>query len=229
MASPDPFNLSSGHFALIAAWLGYAVLHSALASLTIKRWVASHHPGWMPTYRLGFNAVAVLALLPVAVLHYANRGAALWAWEGVFAGLAWLLSGLAIVGFVYSLRFYDGSEFLGLRQWREREERVEDQEYLHISPLHRWVRHPWYTLGLVLIWTRDVDMALLISGSAITIYFALGSRLEERKLLAYHGNAYARYMDRVPGLIPNPWRHLSATEAQAMEALSREHSPEKAI
>jgi protein-S-isoprenylcysteine O-methyltransferase Ste14 len=128
----------------------------------------------------------------------------------------------AALGFLWSLRWYDGSEFLGLRQWRRDLRAAEDQEGFHLSPLHRYVRHPWYSLGLVLVWTRDMDPAFLMTALMITLYFALGSRLEERKLLVYHGEIYRRYRRRVPGLIPIPWRYLTGQQARDLmdEALT---------
>ena len=40
--------------------------------------------------------------------------------------------------------------------------------------------------------------------------------MEEKKLLVYHGDTYRRYMARVPGLIPLPWKTLTAAEAKAL-------------
>ncbi len=198
---------------LSATWLAYFAVHSALASLTAKRWVAHRWPSAMAAYRLGFNAAALALLVPPLALLIAFRGEPLWEWTGL---ARWLTDGsasLAMVGFLWSLRYYDGAEFLGLRQWRGRVRSVEDQEVFHISPLHRVVRHPWYGLGLVLIWTRSMDEALLLSAILITAYFAFGSRLEERKLLTCHGEVYADYRRQVPGLIPRPWRFLSREKA----------------
>jgi protein-S-isoprenylcysteine O-methyltransferase Ste14 len=203
---------------LSIAWLVYFALHSLLASLALKHWVARYRPRWLPAYRLCFNALALLLLLPPLALTLWFRGSLLWSWSGVGWGLSLIITGLALVGFAWSLRHYDGREFIGLRQWREQERRVEDQERLRISPLHRFVRHPWYFLGLLLIWTRDMDPAFLTSAIAMTLYFIVGSRLEERKLLRYHGAAYAQYRTQVPGLIPLPWRYLSSAEAQRIIA-----------
>jgi protein-S-isoprenylcysteine O-methyltransferase Ste14 len=50
----------------------------------------------------------------------------------------------------------------------------------------------------------------------ITVYFIVGSRLEEKKLLVYHGDTYRRYMARVPGMIPLPWKSLTEKEAEAL-------------
>jgi protein-S-isoprenylcysteine O-methyltransferase Ste14 len=207
---------SENVLALAAGWCGYFALHSLAASLRAKRFVARRWPRLMPAYRLLFNLQAVVLLLPLLWLTSTAGGepivrfAGLWAWAANCAA-----AGAGLL-FLWSLRYYDGSEFLGLRQWRQGTRAVEDQEHFHISPLHRFVRHPWYALALVIIWTRDMNAALLITAVAATVYFIMGSRLEERKLIAYHGDVYRRYRARVPALVPLPWRFLSRGEAQAL-------------
>ena len=212
---------------MVLAWLVYFALHSLLASLALKRWVAREHPDWMPGYRLFFNGCAVVLLLPPLVLTYMDRGPWLWEWTGVGWWVANALAASAAFGVLWSLRWYDGSEFLGLRQWRGGLRAAEDQEGFHLSPLHRYVRHPWYSLGLVIVWTRDMDPTFLATAVMITSYFALGSRLEERKLLIYHGELYRRYRRQVPGLVPLPWRYLTRARAgELMAARSAERSIE---
>lgn len=201
---------------LSVCWIGYFALHSTLASLAAKRRVAAAWPGLMPYYRLTFNLLALLLILPILWLSYRDPGPLLWRWQGA---AAWLANGLALaalVGFWLSLKHYDMQEFLGLRQLRFNVQRVEDQEHFHLSPFHRYVRHPWYFFGLVLVWTRDMHTTTLLSGVFITLYFVIGSRLEEKKLLTYHGDTYRRYMARVPGLIPLPWKFLGAKDAEAL-------------
>ena len=209
MTDPERWGLA----ALALCWLAYFALHSALASLQVKRWVARKHPEKMPFYRIAFNALAVLMLLPIAWLMLRYPGPPLWAWRGPLAWLADALALSAIGAFVVSLKYYDGREFLGLRQWASRHRQVEDQEGFHLSPFHRYLRHPWYGFSLVLIWTRDMDAAMLVSSVLMTAYFIVGARLEEAKLLICHGAVYQRYMDRVAGLLPLPWKTLSAAEA----------------
>lgn len=209
---------------LIAAWVAYFIVHSALASLPVKRWVARHWPGLMPAYRIFFNFVAVAGLLVPLWLTFAIGGEWVIRWRGLWW---WLVNGLAVLallGFFWSLRYYDGAEFIGLRQLREREQRVEEQERFRISPLHRHVRHPWYFLGLVLLWSRDMTPAMLVSVVMMTLYFAIGSRLEERKLISYYGEAYRQYRQRVPGLVPLPGRSLSKREARELERRGNEAS-----
>ncbi len=202
---------------LVLAWVVYSAIHSWLASLQLKRYVVERWPGLMPAYRLCFNGLALLLLIPPLWLTYALPGPVLWEWSG----LAWWLGNgialLAVAGVFWSLQDYDGGEFLGLSQLRGRVVSVEDQEGFHISTLHRFVRHPWYSLSLVLVWTRDVDLPFFISAIMITLYFVIGYRLEERKLVVYHGARYRRYRQLVPALVPLPWRYLTRSQAQRLQ------------
>jgi protein-S-isoprenylcysteine O-methyltransferase Ste14 len=203
---------------LVAAWSGYFALHSALASLRVKRWVAARRPGLMPAYRLTYVGLAVLLLgVPVAVA-LRQAGAPLWEWQGPWRWAADALAALAALGFLWTLRHYDLGEFLGLRQLRAGTQTVEDQEHLKLTLAHRFVRHPWYFLGLVALWTRPMDPAGLVSALCISGYLVLGSRLEEHKLIAYHGEVYRRYRRSVPALFPLPWRHLTAQAAADLQA-----------
>ena len=202
--------------ALALGWLGYFAVHSAAASLAAKRWVARRYPALVPAYRIVYNALAVLLLLPIIWLIWRYPGSPLWGWHGALAWLANALALAAVVVFAVSLKHYDGGEFIGLRQWRSRQRQVEDREVFHLSPFHRYVRHPWYCCALVLIWTRDMDAATLVSSVLMTAYIIFGARFEEAKLLIYHGAAYRYYMARVAGLVPLPWKTLSAEETEAL-------------
>jgi methanethiol S-methyltransferase len=205
---------------LVLSWLIYFLIHSALASISIKDLFASRFPDAMPYYRLTYNLLAMLLLLVPLGVTYSWTGDWLWRWSGVLNGISIGISLLAVLGFLWSLKFYDTREFLGFRQLSEHITSVEDQEHFHISPLHRWVRHPWYFFALLLIWTRDMNGAILISSIMMTLYFIVGSRYEERKLIRYHGERYRLYSELVPGLIPLPWKYLS--ERQLDELLDAE-------
>lgn len=206
---------------LSCVWLAYFILHSMLASLTAKRAVAQRWPDWMPAYRLTFNTLALLLLLLPLYLTFSLPGEFLWRWTG---WSAWLANGLglaAVAALAMSGGIYDTAEFLGVRQWRERERRVEDQERFRVSTAHRFVRHPWYALALVLLWTRDMNAPMLLSAIALTLYLLIGSRLEERKLVEYYGDVYTDYRRLVPGLLPLPGRYLTQGQASDLEQRGR--------
>lgn len=201
---------------LVSSWFFYFLIHSFLASITVKAFFASKFSAVMPYYRLTFNFLAVFLLIIPLWLTIVWSGEWLWQWTGVLEWLSHGISILAIVGFLWSLKFYDTSEFLGLRQLSENNTSVDDQEHFQLSPLHRFVRHPWYFFALVLIWVRDMNLAMLISTVMMSLYFIIGSWYEEKKLIRYHGKIYQRYRELVPGLIPLPWKFLSKTQMKKL-------------
>jgi protein-S-isoprenylcysteine O-methyltransferase Ste14 len=203
-------------FLLTLAWFLYFLIHSVLASLWAKRILAQHLPTLMPWYRLIFNLIALLLIIPPLYMLWSYRSDPLWQWQGTMAWLAYTLMIVSLAGFVWSMRYYDSGEFLGIRQMKRHQREIEDLEQLHISPLHRFVRHPWYSLGLLLIWVQDMDPARLVSAITVTCYLVMGSRLEENKLVDLHGDTYRYYQQRVPGLIPRPWRYLSRQETERL-------------
>lgn len=183
-----------------------------LAAHRVKHWATTLWPG-LP-YRLSYNAVALLTALPLAVWMTTVPGPLFWAWNGIWAWLANAAAALAVGALVWRGAGYDWGHFLGLTVSAQPEQRPR----LVLSTWHRYVRHPWYCVGLVVIWTRDMSAAMLVTASMASLYFWWGSRLEERKLVLELGPAYARYRTLVPALFPLPWKCLTETEAEALMA-----------
>lgn len=217
------------YIALALAWAAYLGLHSLLASRRVKAAVATRWPGRTRSYRLAYNLLAVALLAPLAAWTLALDGPSVIAWTGPAWWLAQGAALAALAAFAASLRAYDLDHFLGLRQWRGTapitDGGVEPWEPLRISGLHRFVRHPWYFFGLVILWTRDLHLAGFLGALAITGYLVVGSRLEERKLIQAYGDAYRAYRERVPGLIPLPGRHLSPGEGAELARQANRGEP----
>ncbi|HFD80235.1 MAG TPA: hypothetical protein ENK05_07590 [Gammaproteobacteria bacterium] len=206
---------------LAVSWILYGTIHSLLASHAVKAAFRRRFPSAFRGYRLAYNLLATVLLLPPLWLLYSYPGKILWHWPEPVRWAADALALAAAVGFLWSARGYDTREFLGLSQLSRRDLPIDDQAPMSISPAHRFVRHPWYFLGLVILWTREMNAAFLLSAVVLTLYLWVGSRLEERKLLICYGEPYRRYRRRVPGLVPLPWRHLSREQAQELLAMDR--------
>lgn len=188
---------------LAMSWVLYFVLHSTLASLQVKNRVYQKWPESRKYYRLVFNMLSLVLLFPPLYLLYTANGTLLWQWQGVFKPVQLILSLLVFVGFVYTSRAYDMAEFIGTRQLQKN----DTGSRLGFSGIHRFVRHPWYFLALVYIWSRDMDSHFLVSAVLMTLYFMVGSVLEDRKLEQEHGEEYREYRRKVPGLIPWPGKY----------------------
>lgn len=187
------------------AWAAYLALHSLLAASAVKAHVAARWPALGRRYRLLYNLVATVLILPLVAATEWLDARPLWSWDGIWSWVSNALGALALAGIVWSSRAYDLREFLGVGAQRP-------LQVLGLSAAHRFVRHPWYFLGLVWLWTRDMDGARLMAAAVITLYVVIGSCLEDRKLEQTHGEPYRRYRRQVPGLLPRPWRYLSRDE-----------------
>jgi protein-S-isoprenylcysteine O-methyltransferase Ste14 len=199
----------SSYFLLIFMWLCYGLTHSLLASKHTKLYLQKRIPGLKQYYRLSYNLLALLLLIPPLAVGYYTDSPTLWQWQGILGGISIILSSLALLGFLYSLRYYDMREFLGIRS-------ASTLPAFTLSPLHRIVRHPWYSFALIIIWTRDMSGTTLISAICITLYFFIGAYFEEKKLIDDYGATYRRYCRSVGGIIPRPWKILSAAQANEL-------------
>ena len=74
--------------------------------------------------------------------------------------------------------------------------------------LHGRVRHPIYSgvlLSLVGGLCLSPNWPTVLSILITLLYLPFGIHLEELKLIAVHGDAYRRYREEVPALVPR-WR-----------------------
>ncbi len=180
-------------------WFVYGAIHSLLASRGFKAWVERAFPRAFRGYRAIYNTLAVFTLVPVLFLSSRVETETLWIWSGPWQIVSIAIAIAAAIGFLYSLRSYDMLAFLGVKA-------VSKPVGLATTGIHAWVRHPWYSLALVVIWTRDMDSIYLVQAASITVYILIGSRLEERRLTDEFGEVYTKYCELVPALIPRLWR-----------------------
>lgn len=196
--------------ALAISWIIYFALHSWLASNTLKRSLQQRWPAVAARYRLIYNGLAVVLIIPPLALMLWIDAPMLWQWQGPWIWVSHALLLLSLVGFWFTTRHYDMASFAGLRD--------DQATHFSLSPIHRHVRHPWYFFGLVLLWSRDMDAARLTVIVLATAYLWYGSRLEDRKLIEEFGARYRSYRDRVPGLIPVPGRSITREEVRQLLA-----------
>jgi protein-S-isoprenylcysteine O-methyltransferase Ste14 len=182
--------------------VGFAALHSLLASLPAKK-MARRHFGSMvdPWYPVLFSSIAVIAILPLVALLINSPGPVLYVvpmpWIWLFF-VAQLLIGLA------SLRtFLDAPHRFLIRAQLARPNSPEAFA-LGIRGIYCWIRDPFLLSGLLLIWlTPIMTENLLLVYLLASAYLFMGSLHWERRLLSQFGEEYAAYQREIPRLIPH--------------------------
>ena len=187
----------------------FAALHSLLASRRAKG-AASRvageraRAGW---YRVLFNAQAVAAFAALAVHARRLPDRTLYRATGALAGVlrTGQLAGLAVAALaVREVGLGRMAGTASLAAWA-RGARVVPPEPEAQGPAHdaggmrasgpfAWTRHPLNLAPLPVLWLHPHMTANLATFNlAATLYLVLGSRHEERRLLAAHGADYAAY------------------------------------
>ena len=193
-----------GAIYIFSAFTAYSLLHSLLATRRVKRWVRARF-GEVGTryYRLFYNIVGAVTLLPVLMLLALDPGEELYRWPSPWLYLALLLQGAGALIILAGLLQTGVWSFFGIDSLIADEPSGQDR--LITSGLYAYVRHPLYTGGLLLIWFMPVmTTSLLAFNLAATLYLYLGSIHEEQRLVAVFGKEYSAYRHRVPRFIPRP-------------------------
>jgi protein-S-isoprenylcysteine O-methyltransferase Ste14 len=151
-------------------------------------------------YRLGYNVFASLSLLPVLALAALQPDTTLYTIRLPWSLLMYAGEFLALLTLVFGLLQSHPLEFLGLQQLVST---ASQPGGLTTTGLYRYVRHPLYSAGLVLIWlVPRMSVNLLVMDLALSAYILIGAMFEERKLRKGFGQAYTDYMSVTPMLVP---------------------------
>jgi len=192
---------------LVILWIAWCALHSALIAPYVTDRLRRRFPTGFRYYRILFNLLAVFSLLPVLFYTFTLKGAPVVAWAGPWRIVPILLGSVALLLFVAGGRRYDLLQFSGIRQIKqERTCSVLTEDCsLDTGGVLSIVRHPWYSAGMLVVWTRPLDMTAIAANLVVCGYFVVGAILEERKLKVQFGRQYADYQRRVSMFFPIKW------------------------
>jgi protein-S-isoprenylcysteine O-methyltransferase Ste14 len=191
---------------LALAWAAYGALHSAMISETATGFLKRGLGNAFRFYRLFFNAVATVLLVPLVSYSLSLRRGLVVRWDGPWLGVRYALVALGVLLFVAGGRHYSLGQFIGISQLRGTPTGgLATGGGIDSSGVLGVIRHPWYTGLVLLFWARDLDIAGLVVSSVLTVYILVGTLLEERKLVHEFGDAYRSYQRRVSMFVPIQW------------------------
>jgi len=182
----------------------FAVQHSVMARPAFKQWWVRYvaPPIERSTYVLCTSLVLLLLFwlwrpLPASVWEVTHpiAAGALWA---VF-GLGWAI----VLGASFQIGHFD---LFGLRQvYLYAKGQPYEPLPFQTPGLYGLVRHPLMVGFVLAFWaTPTMTQGHLLFALVTTAYILVAIQLEERDLVAYHGDKYAAYQHQVRMLIPLP-------------------------
>ena len=189
---------------LVISW---CVLHSAMISISVTEYFKKCLGPKYRFYRLFFNIIAILTLIPVVLFAYSIRTQAIFQWNGHMRLGQVLILGIAVLLFFLGGRHFDIRQVLGIRQIREgiSNKAITDTGELDTSGVRGITRHPWYLATILLIWARQMDISAICVNLMLTSYLIVGTYLEEKKLVREFGENYQKYQKKVSMLVPFKW------------------------
>lgn len=192
------------YFIIAFIWVAYCALHSYLISIGFTRFMMRSLKGYYAYYRLFYVIVSTVLLIPVisytaqsdhqVIIHYSVAG------NMIRYILIAVSSAILFWAFFFS---YDFLAFLGFRQILNRDRKMNDQTGgIKQNGLLGIVRHPMYLAVIIILWCNTFKIADLVVNTVLTLYVIIGTLLEEKKLVLEFGDAYVKYQQKVPMLIP---------------------------
>ena len=182
----------------------FAIQHTIMARLVFKRWWTKIVP--KPIERSVYVLLASLLLLlmnwqwgplPKHIWHVQGSGGRMALYAVSFAGWGLVL---------YATFLINHFDLFGLRQvWLYFKGREYTEVEFKETVLYGWVRHPIMLGFIIAFWaTPDMTQGHLLFAAVTTAYILVGIQVEERTLLALHGEDYEQYRQRVSMIIPMP-------------------------
>ena len=182
----------------------FALQHSGMARPAFKRWLTRFVPE--PAERSTYVLLSSAALF-VLFWQWQPLGGVVWEVAGgaaraaVFAVSAagWVM----VLATTFLIHHFD---LFGLRQvWFYFRGRPYVQPQFQIAIMYRWVRHPLMLGFLIAFWaTPRMTAGHLLFAAVMTVYILIAIQIEERDLLALHGEAYAEYRRKTSMILPLP-------------------------
>jgi protein-S-isoprenylcysteine O-methyltransferase Ste14 len=176
----------------------FAVVHSLLALPTVKMKCTGRSRHLFRFYRLYYNIVSLL--LFGWVLSAFKSSAILYVVPGVWSLVLYFMQLVFLVILFFCLRQTGMAEFLGVSAVSVDE---CNATRLVTDGWYRVVRHPLYLFSMLFLLSNPVisSRGLLLT-LVSAVYFFIGARLEEHRLLLAFGSKYETYQRTVPFIFP---------------------------
>lgn len=181
----------------------YGLLHSLMAGARFKAAFERRLGQAIYTrfFRFFFVVTGGITFIPSLLLIVLLPDRGIYSIPDPWVYLTLFIQGAAAVEILLVVQQTGATTFLGVEQILR--PGLPPVEKLVTDGLYHYVRHPLYTLSLLIIWlTPTLTWDILAFNLGVTAYLWIGSIFEERKLARQFGQDYEDYRRRTPRLLP---------------------------
>ncbi len=170
----------------------WCVMHSILTMSSVEnfgRKILGNFSGW---YRFVYATFSCLTFGAMFLVIRQFPGEHLYR---LLPSSRVLMISLSAVITLMAVRQYDNRFFLGITQITN----PEKEPTFNRTGILNYMRHPYYVAGIIfVIFYNNFTTISIVWRSVFALYFIIGAKIEEKKLLAEHGQSYRDYMNDVP-------------------------------
>ncbi len=196
------------HIILLSLWIMFCFLHSFLLYPSVMDFFRNKMKGHYRYYRLYFNIISVITIIPPLGYYFMVPGDMVWRWSGYWIIPQIVLIVFAGLLFIFGMFHYNWKEFAGFQQIQDKrlsECTIATDCELVTNGILGLTRHPLYLGVLLILWARNIDTRALVVNIILSVYLLIGTFLEEKKLLIMFGDQYREYQKNVSMFIPFKW------------------------
>lgn len=193
-------------YLLVASlWIGYCALHSYLISTGFTNLLTRLLKNYYAFFRFFYVLISLILLIPLINFTAQSDTRIIITYGYTLSVVRYMLISGALLMFFWAFFInYDSLSFFGIRQILNfgKKKEINPLNGIRRNGLLGIIRHPMYLALLIYLWCQTFRVMDIVINIVLTIYIIIGTKLEEKKLILEFGDAYRKYQQEVPMLIP---------------------------
>lgn len=193
---------------IVFLFLLFGISHTILASNKIKRKIVDSIGNQIAFYRIFYNFSSLIIFAAIYELS-PKPDKVIYDLTFPYDIVMFVIQIFCVFGLLWSLKYVDGKEFVGLSQIKRfingtyDKTELDEHKTLVIKGPYKFSRHPIYLFSILfLLFRPTMDLFYAVFLICIIAYFYIGSIYEERKLIEQFGEIYINYKKSVSRIFP---------------------------